>query len=422
MDIKIKDGNCVKINVIKNEELYEYYIENIKIGVYDSNVMEDNILMLQNTLEDELANQIKDGIDSVGKEEIKIEAERNKKILEYAKEQGIEIESIKDITVIDLDDEEEKEEFDDINENNEEKEEFNNIDEEEKEEIDGDSKEFTIKDVNIKQEINLSERSNDMKNLKQWLGVKLPPEARKIAVVESYQMNKYKDENGKDYDVSTRYSLGVVDKDNNIVPLQKYIPKLRQRDAAGNNPTEQKYQVDKDGNVEKDEILSEYEIGNKIIQIDNKEMGRVEVHIGQEEHGGNETIGVQMRDSNSIFATDTETRKVIGEYESNGQYTVDENLEEAKQHSEQNPNCEKMTIKDIDGDFNTKSHNHLEEIDFAELATKWGFYKDGKPDVDKAREYLEKEMRENPEKTIEESVDDLTDEFNDDFRGRESRI
>lgn len=403
MDIKLKNGEYVKINVIKNKYLYEYYIKNVKIGVYDPKVMEDNILILENTLENELSSQIKDGIDSVGKEQIEIEAERNEKILEYAKERDIQ--RIKDITVVELNNEEEKERTD--KDNTEEQEET--------------AERFTTKDVNVKQEIDLDERANDMKSLKQWLGGKLPPEARKIAVVESYQMNKYKAENGEDYGVSTRYSLGVVDKDNNIVPLQKYIPNLRQRDSAGNNPTEQKYQVDKDGNVEKDEILSEYEIGDKIIQIDNKEMGRVELNIGQEEHGGNETIGVQMRDSNSTFATDIETRKVIGEYESNGQYTVDENLEEAKRHSDQNPDCDKMTRDDIDGDSNTKSHNHLEEVDFDDLATKWGFYKDGKPDADKAREYLEKEMRENPEKTIEESIDDLTDDFNDDFGGRGAR-
>lgn len=401
MDIKLKNGDYIKVNVIKNGDLYEYYIKNVKIGVYDPNVMEDNILMLQNTLENELSSQIKDGIDFIAKEQIIIEAERNERILEYTEKQGIERQRVKDITVIDLDNEEEN---------------YNKDKTEEKESSDKENNEFTTKDVNVKQEIDLDERANDIKSLKQWLGVNLPPEARKIAVVESYQMNRYKDENGKDYDVSTRYSLGVVDKDNNIVPLQKYIPNLRQRDSAGNNPTEQKYQVDKDGNVERDEILSEYEIGSKIIQIDNKEMGRVELNIGQEEHGGNETIGIQMRDSNSTFATDTETRRVIGEYESNGQYTVDENLKEAKQHIDQNPSCDKMTREDIDGDLNTKSHDHLEDVDFKELAGKWGLIKDGRPDEEKAEKIFLEGINKNPDKSKDEIIEMISEEMENDYR------
>ena len=56
MDIQLKNGKNVKITVIKNGDLYEYYIEDVKIGVYDSEIMEDNILMLQNTLENEISS------------------------------------------------------------------------------------------------------------------------------------------------------------------------------------------------------------------------------------------------------------------------------------------------------------------------------------------------------------------------------
>ena len=60
------DGKDIAVTVVKKpgrEDLYEYYIGNEKIGVLDTDVMEDNILMLQNTLGNELSNQIKDAID-----------------------------------------------------------------------------------------------------------------------------------------------------------------------------------------------------------------------------------------------------------------------------------------------------------------------------------------------------------------------
>lgn len=409
MIVKLKDGQNARIRVVKDGDIYEYFVKDIKIGVYDPKVMEDNILILQNTLDNELSSQIKDQINSVSKEEIFEEAELNSKIENYADELGVE--RIKDVLVVDLKEDENKGKTTDKNKSIRDN---KSIVDKNKE-----APRTTTKDINVKQEISLTERANDMHDLKRWLGANIPPEYTKMAVIESSQMSQMKDENGQSYkNNSTRYSLALVDKDNNIVPLQKYISNLRQRDAAGSNPMALKYQVDKDGNVERDAVLSEYEIGNKILQIDNKEMGRIEVNIGQEEHGGNETIGVQMRDSNSTFATDTETRQVIGEYESNGQYTVDENLEEAKQHSD----CDKVTREDIDGDPNTKSHDHIEQVDFDDLAIEWGFYKDGKPDAEKAKDYLEKEMRENPDKTVEENIDDLTDEFNDDFGGRGSRI
>lgn len=351
MDIKLNDGRSIKVNVIENEDMYEYYIKNVKIGVYDPKVMEDNIIILQNTLENELSAQIKDGINCLSKEQLKMEANTNKKIEEYAEEMGIERNQLKDITVIELDRKNKDINKEENNKNNE------------KDSIKGkeiESEKVKTNDVNIQQEISLFERANDMKDLKRWLGANIPSEFIKVGVINSDQMDVMKDEKGNSYkNNSTRYSLVIIDKDNNIEPLQKYIPNLRQRDSAGNNPTSLEYQVDKDGNVERDAVLSEYEIGNKILQIDNKEMGRVEVNIGQEAHGNTDSVNIQMRDQNTIYATDTEDRRVIGEYEENGEYTVDENIKEAKQHGD----CDKMTSKDIDGDKDTSSHIHIENMD-----------------------------------------------------------
>lgn len=401
MILQLENGEKVRVRVAKKGEIYEYFIKDKKIGVYDPKVMEDNILMLQNTIDNKISNQIKDQINSVDKEEIAEEAKLISRIEEYTKI-ILGIEEVKDVLLVDLEDEKEEKEN-------------KKTDQKKKEQ-----KQTTTKDINVKQEINLSERANDMHDLRKWLGANIPPKFTKMVVIESSQMSKMKDENGSSYkNNSTRYSLALVDKNNNIVPLQKYVSNLKQRDASGNNPTALKYQVDKDGNVEKDAILSEYEIGNKVLQIDNKEMGRIEVNVGQEEHGGNETMGVQMRDSNSTFATDTQTRRVMGEYESNGVYTVDENLKEAEKHKD----CDNLTREDIDGDSSTKSHNHLEEnIDYSKLAIKWGLYRDGVPDQEKAKELLEKEQKQNPNEEKEELIENITEEMEEEYRGNRGRI
>lgn len=214
---------------------------------------------------------------------------------------------------------------------------------------------------------------------------------------------------------STTYSLITIDKNGEVQPLSKYIPELQQRDSAGNNPTSDKYQVRSDGAVEKGKILSEYKIGNKIIELDNKEMGRVEMNIGEEAHGSNETTSVQVRDSNTIEIPSTQTRATVGKYESNGEYTVDENLKEAKMH-EKNGDCDKMTKEDIDGDPNTKSHMHDENINFNELAVKWGYYINGRPDSEKAKAVFEKTANNNLDKSQEEVIEIVSEELENDYR------
>jgi len=283
--------------------------------------------------------------------EIEKESQETKKIYTYMKELGQREEKTK-IVKIDLKEQEE-------NKDNEEKK-GDKEKQEEEEESRQKTKKATTKDVNIKQEVEVNERANDMKDIGQWLGGKLPKDIQKIGVIESTDMNKMQDENGKSYqNGSTRYSLITINKKGEIEPLSKYIPQLKQRDTAGNNPTEKRVQVRADGKVEKDAVLSEYEIGEKVIQIDSKEMGRVEMNIGQEEHGGNDTLTMQARDNNTIYPTGTEVRKTIGEYESNGEYVVNKGLEEADKHDEDEQH---LDHRDVDGDPNTQSHDHFEEM------------------------------------------------------------
>lgn len=347
------EKGSIEVTVLQNSEgNYEYYIGNMKIGLYNPNVMKDEKIVIRSkTLKDEIANQIKDTIDGMDRSEIEKESQETKKIYTYMKELGQREEKTK-IVKIDLKEQEE-------NKDNEEKKRDKEKQEEE-EESKRKAKKATTKDVNIKQEVEVNERANDMKDIGQWLGGKLPKDIQKIGVIESTDMNKMQDENGKSYqNGSTRYSLIAINKKGEVEPLSKYIPQLKQRDTSGNNPTEKKVQVRADGHVERDAVLSEYEIGEKVIQIDSKEMGRVEMNIGQEEHGGNDTLTMQARDNNTIYPTGTEVRKIIGEYESNGEYVVNKGLEEADKHDEDEQH---LDHRDVDGDPNTQSHDHFEEM------------------------------------------------------------
>lgn len=409
MRINLDDDKMVEVTIRRQAYMYSYFIGDKRIGVFDPNVMEDNILILNNTVDNELADKIKDSINKMTLGEIEEEAQETEKIYEYMREKHDD-EKIKDIRIIKLDDEKVKEED---KEKEESKEEADEKDEEENEEVDNKGK------VDVKQTINLDERANDMHDMRKWLGV--PQEVVKIGVVESYQMSNLRDENGKSYEEnSTRYSLVAIRKDGNVEPLSKYMPGLEQRDSSGNDPTRETYQVDNDGNVEKDAVLSEYQFGSKIIQIDNKETGRIEVNIGEEARNSTEAMGVKVRDSNTYFATDRSTRSVIGEYEENGENTVEENIEEADAHKRIDPEYKELNEEDIDGNMATSSHLHDrvvlesgEEITFEELATRWGLYEDGRPDAEHAREKYMEKQQEDLEAGPDEIIEELDEEYED---------
>ena len=411
MRINLEDGRIAEVIVRKQDDLFEYYIGNVKIGVLDTNVMQDNILMLENSLDNEVKSQIKDTIDGLSRKDIEHESNITRKIDTYIRELGDRNLHVRDIRRIELseDEEEKKEEGKEDRKRND------------SEELDEKDEAVKTKDVSIKQTIELSERANDMHDIRKWLSGRVPSDAKELGVIESDDMSMMKDSEGNRMkNNTTRYSLVIINSKGEVEPLAKYIPELEQKDSSGNDPREEKYQVRDDGTVKYDSVLSEYSIGDKVIQIDNNEYGRVEVNIGEEARDSTETMGVQLRDSNTTFVPDTSTRSVIGEYEEEGEDTVEKNLEEANKHPEDDI---KMNEKDIDGDLETKSHVHVgdkifledgTEITFDELAIRWGFYNDdGTPDKEHAKErYIEKQM-EDVKKEPQEVVEELDEEFED---------
>ena len=440
------NGKNIEVTVVQNPQNkyeYEYYIGNIQIGELNTNIVKyGNIIMRQNsyiiealqklgvmeqdkaekqnTLENELSAKIKDKIDELDREEIESSARETKEIDKYIDELGIERSHIRDVRILELDRENSNKENKKQNEDRRnleskktKKENSRKGQEQQK------NAESTTKNTNILQEIELNERANDMHDIRKWLGGKIPKDIKKIGVIYSDEMNKMKDENGKSYDRnSTRYSLVAISKDGQVEPLQKYIPELQQRSASGDNPIPEKYQVRDDGTVEKDSILSEYEIGNKIIQLDNKEMGRVEMNIGEEARDSTETMGGQVRDGNTIFVPDTSTRAVIGEYEREGEDTVEENLEEIKAHEKEHKDCNKATEKDIDGDPSTKSE-HVMAMEDAYIKVCAREILDKNPELgetynqtdmeNKLKEKINEEYLSKEE--LENSLDEITEEI-----------
>ena len=370
MILYLDDGRYVQITILKNEKgTFEYYNDGILIGVYQPTAMKDSKFLAvdlekNDTIENELSaenkdsirqiiNEIKEKIDEIELEQIEEEAKENELIKKYIEEnEEFENEEIKAIRTVELEKEIEPEK--------EKKEDKKEKDEQEDEE----TKQVTTSDINVKQEVDLDERATDVETFRHWLGGNIPKDAKKIAVIESAESYKMKDEDGKAIDTpSTRYSLAIVRGNKQIEPLKKYIPQLEQNRSAGNNPRDDQYQIDTNGQVEKDPVISEYRIGNKIIQLDKDHGDDLEVNIGKYGPFTNNLVTTRMRDRNTQFATDTETRKAaMGHYK--GVYETENSYQEAKEHEEAGCEPEKLTSREIDGEQDTgHTHYSQEEID-----------------------------------------------------------
>ena len=367
MKIHIEDGKYVNITIQRNSKgTYEYYNGDILVGVYDADVMGDNKFLevdleRNNTIANELSaeskdeikqiiRQVKEQMQQVQIEEIDKEARENAAMDDYLQGLGWERKNVK-ITLVDLDKKEKEN-----GENREKQEETPNSTGKEEQKL-------TTSDVDVKQEIALGERATDVEDFRKWLGGKLPADAQKIGVIDSNEMSQMKDENGKVIDnSSTQLGLIVINKNNQVEPLKKYIPELEQNHSAGNNPMKDQYQIHTDGTVEKDPVLSEYRIGRKVIQLDKDHGDDLEVNIGKYSPHGNELVTTRMRDRNTQFATDTETRKAaMGHYE--GVYESRNSYQEAQTHEKAGCKPEEMTDKEIDGEPET-GHQHFTQEEF----------------------------------------------------------
>lgn len=405
---------------------------NNQSGGYNPNVMGDNrIIFRENTLENALSDQIKDEIVQViTKSKRKLEQERERQEIEtklknqnfYQKEMGYQ----QSIGV-------KKETREQQNSQNKIKDrEKNNRNQfQEQIRVQQKKKENTIKDISIKQEVDMNTMATDMDTIGERLEeagkIKGKEKEGKLAFVESDDLKKLKDENGNRLQGhSSRYEAVSIDKHGNVKALD-----LEEDKQKGTNPTEKNYQVKQDSQVQKGDVLTRLKVGEGSIGVEKAQYGEVEVYhspkktIGGNGIEGNKSLDRQLETSNAkntAKGTDIETLKLAQEY-NDGYRSVEEGYQEITKHEKRHPDCEEKEAEDLDGKKDTKSHTHPqpqeeyvelsngEKVSYNQLATRWGFYKDGKPDSEFVKEKFGEKKKD--DKKPEEVINELDEEFED---------
>ena len=418
------NGKVVGLYLVDEGDIAKYYLGTKEIGTYIKKIRENNILFKENTIENELAKQIKDVVQYIdlNKKEISLreEQEKQKKLIEKAL--GLEFgREITKIATLDL----KQKVYEKTSQEN--KKVLKDI---EKQKFFEKKKENTIKDVNIKQEMDTKDKMTDMKTLGQVLQKegKLPnlegKKFTKIGIIESDQRDNLQNQKGEKAKVNTtRYSFVAIANDGTVVPMD-----LEQDHAEGNNPRETNYQVSQNGQIKKDDVLSRYKIGEGTLAVKNGNYGEIKVYhsprktIGGKDIEGNKSLDREL-ETNNVWEIKKNERDLAGEYE-DGYRSVEEGYQEARQHEEKNGDIkknDKIEIDDIDGEKNTKSHVH-DQVNYAELATKWGYYKDGEPNSQRAKELFEEKRKENPNKDTKEIVEMVTEDLEEEIsHSRDSR-
>lgn len=409
------NGTVSGLYLVDEGDIAKYYLNTVEIGKYIKKIRENNILFKENTIENSLAKQIKDVVQSIDltKKEISLrdEQEKEKNLIEKA----LGLKNEKELTrIVTLDLKQKVYEKEEKQDRKTEQEIQNQNFIEKKHEN-------TVKDVNIKQEMDTKDKVTDMKTLGQVLekSGKLPnvegKKFTKIGIIESDQRDNLQNEKGQKEKVnSTRYSFVAIANDGTVVPLD-----LEQDNADGNNPRKSNYQVNQKGQIKQDDVLSRYKIGEGTIAVKNGDYGEIKVYhsprktLGGAGVEGNKNLDREL-ETNNVWEIKKDERDLAGEYE-DGYRSVEEGYKEASKHEVNGKVRDNdLKIDDIDGEKNTKSHVH-DNVDYSNLAVKWGYYKQGTPNAEKAKEIFEQKRKENPNKETKEIVDMVTDELEEEL-------
>ena len=358
------------------DDRYIYYLDGEIIGAYDPDVMGDNLIVFrENSLKNELSAQIKDEIEQILEKAKEKEEEEKKRKLEleekvreqnvYERELGYQRSFVRDTKA-----EKQKE----VEEQQKKREKVLDKTLEMQLKSKQPKIENKAKDINIKQEVDMETMATDMdtigKRLEEAGKIKGKEKEGTLAFVESDDLDKLKDEKGNRlHGHMSRYEAVVVDKKGNVRALG-----LENDTQEGNDPQERNYQVkqNKNENVEKGDVLTRLQIqGRETIGIEKGQYGEVEVYhsqnktIGGEGVEGNKSLDRQLETSNAknaIEGPDEGMQKLAQKYQ-DGYRSVEMAYQEAEQHenAEGEP-CEELEVEDLDGDPNTVSHNHTDDI------------------------------------------------------------
>ena len=372
------NGKEEELSTKKEENGYIYYLGNIIIGGYNPDVMGDNLIVFrENTLENQLSDQIKDQIVQViEKSKRRKEQERERQAInERTKNRSIYEQQMGYQKSIGQEKRQEKtKQIQEMQKKKEQREKIQNRQVEKELKRKQDKVQNTVKDINIKQEVDMDTMATDMdtigKRLEEAGKVKGEEKEGKLAFVESDDLDNLRDENGKRLQGhSSRYEAVTIDKKGHVKALG-----LENDTQEGTNPMESNYQVKQNKNqeVEKGDVLTRLQIqGEETIGIENGQYGEVEVYhshdktIGGNGVEGNKSLDRQLETSDSknpIEGTDQETQK-LAQKNQDGYRSVEDSYQEAKQHEniKEEP-CEELKVEDLDGNLNTISHSHTDDI------------------------------------------------------------
>ena len=200
----IINGIRQEVSMEKEGDGYIYYLENEIIGGYDPDVMGDNLIVFrENTLENELSEQIKDAIEQViddNKEKIEKQQEqekskekiRSKNVYEqelgYQKTIGQENNKKRQIDIQDI----QKRKQENLKQQRETEKQLKSKQE---------KVENKVNDINIKQEVDMDTKATDMdtigKRLEEAGKIKGEEKEGKLAFVESDDLKDLKNEKGE---------------------------------------------------------------------------------------------------------------------------------------------------------------------------------------------------------------------------------
>lgn len=419
--LKIK-GKVFGLYLVDEGDIGKYYLDTLEIGTYIKKERENNIIFKNRKIEDEIGKQIRDVVQSIDltKKEISLKDEEDKQ--RHLIEKAIELETEYKITKIATLDLKQELKYKKTIEQNK-KILQNNINYKPE-------KEFNKKnDINVKQEMEMNDKITDMKTLGQLLekNNKLPKiEGKKfvkMGVIESDHIDEIVNENKENVKANTtRYSFVAIASDGTVVPMN-----LTQDHQEGNNPREMNYQVTQKGEVKKDDVQSRFNIGEGTFAIKNGEYGEIKVYhsprktIGGKDQEGNMSLDREL-ETNNVWNIKKNERDLASEFKT-GYRSVEKSYQEAKKHEDENGNIlenDEVKIEDIDGDVNTKSHVH-DDVNFDEIASKWGYYVDGKPNAERAKEIFEEKRKDNPDKETKEIIEMVSEEIEEELRNPRSR-
>lgn len=423
------EGKQKELLVKREGEILKYYFLNL-IGVYTPRIPGESIIFREDTLENAVSAQTKESeqknkISPLEKEQIQqfLEKIRIRNILE---KKPIQERGFKEVTKYNK-----NIRTNEISKKQQQQKE-NKKTELQRQQKQPEKAKNKLGDINIKQEVDMNTRVTDMSNLEQVLqkNKKLPKlehgdEPLKMGIVESDDLKNLKNDKGqKEQGHTSRYEAVMVTKQGKVQTLD-----LDNDTQEGNNPLEKNYQVKQNDTVKEGDVLTRLKVGEGTIGIEKGQYGEVEVYhspkktIGGKGIEGNKSLDRQLETSNAkntLKGTNAENLKLAQEY-NDGYRSVEEGYQEIEKHKEQHPDCEQKSVKDLDGDANTHSHVHEteefvelssgEKVTYNELASRWGFYKEGKPDTAFVKEKFEKKEQEN--KKAEEVIAELDEEYED---------